>query len=141
MRSRRATRLLQRRARQVRPVSFDGLVEGVDHLVVQAPLTPQTHHTFDRATLRRMKPTALLVNTARGPIVADTALYEALTEGRIAGAAVDDIEEEPAKQRDWQPDNPLFELPNVSSSPTPPTTPRKPSARSAPSPRKRPYGS
>ncbi|WP_437026099.1 NAD(P)-dependent oxidoreductase [Streptomyces sp. enrichment culture] len=72
---------------------------------------------------------------------ADTALYEALTEGWIAGAAVDDIEEEPAKQRDWQPDNPLFELPNVSSSPTPPTTPRKPSARSAPSPRKRPYGS
>lgn len=44
---------------------------------------------------------------------ADTALYEALTEGWIAGAAVDDIEEEPAKQRDWQPDNPLFELPNV----------------------------
>ncbi|WP_246549871.1 NAD(P)-dependent oxidoreductase [Streptomyces anthocyanicus] len=100
-------------AARVRPVSFDDLVEGADHLVVQAPLTPQTHHTFDRATLRRMKPTAVLVNTARGPIVEDAALYEALTGGWIAGAALDDIEEEPAKQRDWRPSNPLFELPNV----------------------------
>ncbi|MET8866100.1 NAD(P)-dependent oxidoreductase [Nonomuraea sp. NPDC004580] len=101
------------RSRQARPVSFDELVEGSDHLVVQAPLTPQTHHLFDRATLRRMKPTALLVNTARGPIVEDAALHQALTEGWIAGAAVDDLEEEPAKQRDWRPSNPLFALPNV----------------------------
>jgi len=98
---------------QVRPVSFDDLVEGADHVVVQAPLTPQTHHTFDRATLRRMKPTAVLVNTARGPIVEDAALYQALTEGWIAAAALDDLEEEPAKQRGWRPGNPLLELPNV----------------------------
>ncbi|WP_267715958.1 C-terminal binding protein [Streptomyces sp. CoH17] len=101
------------RACRVRPVSFDELVEEADHLVVQAPLTPQTYHTFDHATLRRMKPTAVLVNTARGPIVEDAALYQALTEGWIAGAALDDIEEEPAKQRDWHPSNPLLELPNV----------------------------
>ncbi|MGV9378750.1 C-terminal binding protein [Nonomuraea sp. NPDC003707] len=101
------------RSRQVRPVSFDELVEGSDHLVIQAPLTPQTHHTFDRATLRRMKPTAVLINTARGPIVEDTALRQALTEGWIAGAALDDLEEEPAKQRGWHPRNPLFALPNV----------------------------
>ncbi|MCQ4198964.1 hypothetical protein M4J06_006326 [Streptomyces coelicoflavus] len=101
------------RARRVRPVSFDELVEGADHLVVQAPLTPRTHHTFDRATLRRMKPTALLVNTARGPIVEDAALHQAPTEGGSAGAALDDIEEEPAKQRDGRPDNPLLDLPNV----------------------------
>ncbi|NYV73287.1 C-terminal binding protein [Streptomyces sp. UH6] len=101
------------RACQVRPVSFDDLVEGADHVVVQAPLTPQTHHTFDRATLRRMKPTAVLVNTARGPIVEDAALQEALAEGWIAGAALDDLEEEPAKQREWRADNPLFALPNV----------------------------
>ncbi|MFI9596438.1 C-terminal binding protein [Nonomuraea sp. NPDC052265] len=100
-------------SRHVRPVSFDELVEGADHLVIQAPLTPGTHHTFDRATLRRMKPTAILVNTARGPIVEDTALHQALTEGWIAGAALDDLEEEPAKQRDWRPENPLFTLPNV----------------------------
>jgi D-3-phosphoglycerate dehydrogenase len=101
------------RSRGVRPVSFDDLVEGADYLVVQSPLTPRTHHTFDRATLGRMKPTAVLVNTARGPIVEDAALHQALTEGWIAGAALDDLEEEPAKQRDWQPRNALLELPNV----------------------------
>ncbi|MEU4571411.1 C-terminal binding protein [Nonomuraea sp. NPDC023979] len=100
-------------ARGVRPVSFDELVEGADYLVIQAPLTPGTHHAFDRTTLRRMKPTALLVNTARGPIVEDAALHQALTEGWIAGAALDDLEEEPAKQRGWKPRNPLFALPGV----------------------------
>ncbi len=100
-------------ARQVRPVTFDELVEGADYLVIQSPLTPQTHHTFDRATLRRMKPSAILVNTARGPIVEDAAIYQALSEGWIAGAALDDLEEEPAKQRDWRPRNPLLTLPNV----------------------------
>ncbi|MGA6205649.1 C-terminal binding protein [Nocardia testacea] len=101
------------RAARVRPTSFDDLVENADYVVVQTPLTPRTHHTFDRATLRRMKPTAVLINTARGPIVEDAALQQALTEGWIAGAALDDLEEEPAKQRDWRPTNPLFELPNV----------------------------
>ncbi|MEV5493894.1 C-terminal binding protein [Nonomuraea fuscirosea] len=101
------------RSRHVRPVSFDQLVEGSDHLVIQAPLTPGTHHAFDRTTLRRMKPSAILINTARGPIVEDAALYQALTEGWIAGAALDDLEEEPAKQRGWRPHNPLFSLPNV----------------------------
>src|SRR5262249_38141186 len=51
---------------------------------------------------------AILVNTARGPIVPDRALRRALEEGWIAGAALDDIEEEPAKRRDWEADNPLF---------------------------------
>src|SRR5262245_13675387 len=101
------------RRQDVRPVSFDELVEGSDYLMIQAPLTDGTHHLFNRATLRRMKPTAILVNTARGPIVEDSALYEALTQGWIAGAALDDLEEEPAKQRDWRPNNPLLGLPNV----------------------------
>jgi D-3-phosphoglycerate dehydrogenase / 2-oxoglutarate reductase len=60
-----------------------------------------------------MKPTAILINTARGPIVEDRALHRALSEGWIAGAGLDDIEEEPAKVRDWRPDNPLFGLDNV----------------------------
>jgi D-3-phosphoglycerate dehydrogenase len=60
-----------------------------------------------------MKPTAILINTARGPIVEDRALHRALTEGWIAGAGLDDLEEEPAKVRDWQPDNPLLRLDNV----------------------------
>jgi D-3-phosphoglycerate dehydrogenase / 2-oxoglutarate reductase len=97
----------------VRAVSFDLLVEAADYLVIQAPLTPQTRHLFNRETLRRMKSTAILINTARGPIVEDTALHQALVEGWIAGAALDDIEEEPAKQRDWRPANPLFKLENV----------------------------
>lgn len=60
-----------------------------------------------------MKPTSILINTARGPIVNDNALYTALKGGWIAGAGLDDIEEEPAKQRDWEPVNPLFSLDNV----------------------------
>jgi D-3-phosphoglycerate dehydrogenase len=94
-------------------VSFDELVTESDCLVIQAPLTPETHHLFDERRLRSMKPTAILVNTARGPIVDDRALHRALSEGWIAGAGLDDIEEEPAKVRDWRPDNPLFGLDNV----------------------------
>jgi D-3-phosphoglycerate dehydrogenase / 2-oxoglutarate reductase len=97
----------------VRAVSFDQLVEQADYLVIQAPLTPETRHLFDWETLRRMKSTAILINTARGPIVEDAAIHQALAEGRIAGAALDDIEEEPAKQRHWRPNNPLFQLHNV----------------------------
>ncbi len=55
-----------------------------------------------------MKPTAILVNTARGPIVEDAALARALDNGTIAFAALDDLEEEPAKRRDWRPSNPLL---------------------------------
>ena len=97
----------------VRPVSFAELVRGADYLVIQSPLTDATRGLFDEEVLRKMKRTAILVNTARGPIVCDHALYRALTEGWIAGAALDDIEEEPAKRRDWQADSPLFKLDNV----------------------------
>lgn len=94
-------------------VSFDELIEQADYLVIQAPLTKETHHRIGEAELRRMKRTLILINTARGPIVEDAALYRALKEGWIAGAGLDDIEEEPAKQRDWKPENPLFSLDNV----------------------------
>jgi D-3-phosphoglycerate dehydrogenase len=100
-------------ARGATPASFEELLEQSDYLVIQAPLTKETHHLFGEAELRRMKPTAFLINTARGPIVSDEALYRSLREGWIAGAALDDIEEEPAKQRDWKPVNPLLALPNV----------------------------
>jgi len=94
-------------------VSFDELLTGSDCLVIQAPLTPQTHHLFDETQLRRMKRSAILINTARGPIVEDRALHRALSEGWIAGAGIDDIEEEPSKLADWRPENPLFGLDNV----------------------------
>jgi D-3-phosphoglycerate dehydrogenase len=101
------------RAMGVRPVSFDELVRGADYLVIQSPLTDETRGLFDEGVLRSMKRTALLINTARGPIARGAALYRALKEGWIAGAALDDMEEEPAKRRDWKPTNPLFRLDNV----------------------------
>jgi D-3-phosphoglycerate dehydrogenase / 2-oxoglutarate reductase len=94
-------------------VSLEQLLQDSDYLVIQAPLTKETHHLIGEPELRMMKATAILVNTARGPIVNDEALYRALSDGWIAGAGLDDIEEEPAKQRGWQPVNPLFSLPNV----------------------------
>src|SRR5262249_39720709 len=94
-------------------VTFDELVTESDCLVIQAPLTSQTHHLFDEFQLRRMKPSTILINPARGPIIDDRALHRALNEGWIAGAGLDDIEEEPAKVRDWRADNPLFSLDNV----------------------------
>lgn len=97
----------------VRPVTFDELVDGADYLVIQSPLVDSTRGLFDEEVLRRMKRSAILINTARGPIITDHGLYRALKEGWIAGAALDDIEEEPAKRRDWQADNPLFKLDNV----------------------------
>jgi D-3-phosphoglycerate dehydrogenase / 2-oxoglutarate reductase len=105
------------RAHRAVPVSFDELLETSDYLVIQAPLTEQTRGLFGEQELRRMKPTALLVNTARGPIVEDQALYRALTAGWIAGAGLDDLEDEPSKRRNWKPDSPLFELDNVLISP------------------------
>ncbi len=100
-------------AHGVTPVSFEELLEASDYLVVQAPLTKETHHLIGEDQLRRMKATATLINTARGPIVSDEALSRALAEGWIAAAGLDDIEEEPAKKRDWKPVNPLFGLDNV----------------------------
>ena len=97
----------------VESVSFDQLLERSDFLVIQAPLTDATHNLFDETHLRRLKPTAILINTARGPIVNDQALYRARQEGWIAGAGLDDLAEEPAKVRGWQPTNPLFTCDNV----------------------------
>jgi D-3-phosphoglycerate dehydrogenase / 2-oxoglutarate reductase len=73
------------------PVSFDDLIEHADYPVIQAPLTKETYHRIGEAELRRMKPTLILVNTARGPIVKDDALYLALKERWIADAGLDDL--------------------------------------------------
>jgi D-3-phosphoglycerate dehydrogenase len=99
------------------PVSFDALLTESDYLVIQAPLTDDTRGLFGENELRRMKPTAFLVNTARGPIVQDRALFRALSEGWIAGAGLDDLEEEPAKVSDWKPSSPLLRLDNLLVSP------------------------
>lgn len=95
------------------PVGLDELLREADIVHIQSPLTSQTHHLIGRQELRLMKPTAILTNAARGPIVDAQALHEALTCGWIAAAGVDDLEEEPAKIPGWQPTNPLLHLPNV----------------------------
>jgi len=100
-------------AEAVRLVSFEELLEKSDYLVIQAPLTDETRGRFSEAELRRMKKGSILVNTARGPIVRDEDLYRVLSDGWLAGAGLDDIEEEPAKRANWKPDNPLFKLENV----------------------------
>jgi D-3-phosphoglycerate dehydrogenase len=80
---------------RVRRVGLDELLEVSDYISVHAPLTPDTHHMFNREAFQRMKPNALLINTARGPLVDGQALAEALDEGQIAGAALDVLEQEP----------------------------------------------
>jgi glyoxylate/hydroxypyruvate/2-ketogluconate reductase len=77
-------------------VSKEELLARADHVVLVLPYSQQTHHTIGRAELALMKPTATLVNIARGGIVDDEALAEALREGRIAAAGLDVFENEPA---------------------------------------------
>jgi glyoxylate reductase len=70
-------------------------LELADVVSLHCPLTPATHHLIDAAALARMKSTAVLVNTARGPIVDEAALARSLHAGQIAGAALDVYEFEP----------------------------------------------
>jgi glyoxylate reductase len=67
-----------------------------DVVTLHCPLTPDTRHLIDAGALAAMRPTAVLVNTARGPVVDETALIAALRAGAIAGAALDVFEHEPA---------------------------------------------
>ncbi len=89
-------------------VDLDTLLGESDFVCINCPLTKETFHMIGEAQLRRMKPTAFLVNTARGPIIDEAALIHALREGWIAGAALDVFEEEPLALP-----NPLAEMDNV----------------------------
>jgi len=77
------------------PLDFRKLAIICDYLSIHVPLSEQTRHLFDLTTFRMMKKSALLVNTSRGPIVDQRALYTALKEGFIGGAALDVYETEP----------------------------------------------
>ncbi|KWX22067.1 glyoxylate reductase [Mycolicibacterium wolinskyi] len=79
----------------VRFVDTDALLAESDVLSVLTPLTPQTRHLIDAAALAKMKPTAYLINTARGGVVDESALMAALHENRLRGAALDVFENEP----------------------------------------------
>ena len=76
-------------------VALDDLFRQADVVSVSCPLTDQTHHLVNATRLALMKPSAYLINTARGPIVDQKALTEALKEGRIGGAGLDVLEKEP----------------------------------------------
>jgi len=87
--------------RSIDYVSFGEALERADYVSIHVPLIMpsqsenSTHHLIDRAALQKMKPTGYLINTSRGPVVDEQALYEALVDGTIAGAALDVYEKEP----------------------------------------------
>jgi glyoxylate reductase len=89
-------------------VGFEELLERSDFVSLHTPLTPETRGLVDAEALRRMKPTAYLVNTARGPVVDTDALAAGLHAGEIAGAALDVTDPEPLPA-----DHPLLDAPNL----------------------------
>jgi phosphoglycerate dehydrogenase-like enzyme len=92
----------------VQMVSLDDLLRQSDYVLVNCPLTPQTRALIGERELNLMKPSAVLINTARGPIVNQAALIRALESNTIAGAALDVFETEPLEA-----DSPLLKLNNV----------------------------
>ena len=100
------------RADGVEPVALDELARRADFVSLHVPLSDATRHLVDRDFLAAMKPTAFLVNTARGPVVDREALLEALRDGWIAGAALDVFEPEPLP-----PGDPLLALGNLVATP------------------------
>jgi D-3-phosphoglycerate dehydrogenase len=96
----------------VERVSLETLAERADYVSVHTLLNAETRHLIGEAFFRRMKPTAILINTSRGPVVDERALARALEEKRLAGAALDVWEREPVAA-----DNPLLKLENVIATP------------------------
>ena len=98
----------RKRELDVRRVDIDELFRASDILTCHTPLTPDTHHIVSRERIALMKPTAVIINTSRGPVVDEAALIEALQQGKIAGAGLDVFEQEPV-----DPNNPLLRMDNV----------------------------
>jgi D-3-phosphoglycerate dehydrogenase len=92
----------------VQPVAFERLLAESDYVTVHCPLTEETRHAFDAESLAWMRPTAILINTARGGIVDTAALIDALQEGYLAGAGLDVLEQEPI-----DPASPLLRMEQV----------------------------
>src|SRR5690606_35852265 len=89
-------------------VDWDTLLRTSDIVSLHVPLTADTRHLIDEDALARMPRGAILINTARGPLVDEVGLYSALREGRLRGAGIDVFEEEPTPAS-----NPLLTLPQV----------------------------
>lgn len=96
----------------VKPAGFDELLVGSDIISIHTPLTEDTHHLISFDQFEMMKPTAILVNTARGPVVHEQALVKALSSGQILAAGIDVFESEPVS-----PNNPLCCLENIVMTP------------------------
>ena len=92
----------------VEKVSLAELLAASDILSLHCPLTESTRHLINAETLRQMKPTAVLINTGRGPLIDDEAVAKALADGRLAAFCADVLTEEPPKA-----DNPLLQQPNA----------------------------
>jgi D-3-phosphoglycerate dehydrogenase / 2-oxoglutarate reductase len=88
--------------------TLEDLLKEADFVSIHAPLTPETRGLMNASRLRLMKPTAVLINTARGKVVDEAALIDALRRGWIAAAGLDVLEQEPP-----DPSNPLLKMPNV----------------------------
>ncbi len=96
----------------VERVTLEALAERADYVSVHTLLNAETRHLIGEAFFRRMKPTAILINTSRGPVVDEAALAQALRDKRLAGAALDVWEQEPVAA-----DNPLLKMDNVIATP------------------------
>lgn len=96
----------------VRMVSLDTVITESDFISVHIPLNEQTKHLINKNSFEKMKNTAFIVNTARGGIIKEADLIEALQAGKIAGAGIDVFEEEPVRR-----DNPLLHMDNVIATP------------------------
>jgi len=88
--------------------NVEEIYKAADFITLHLPLVPETKHMLNARAFELMKPTAILINCARGPIVDEAALIEALRSGKIGGAGLDVTDPEPA-----EPDNPLFTMSNV----------------------------
>lgn len=87
---------------------LDEMLEAADVVLISCPYTAETHHLINRQRLARMKPSAILINIARGGIVDEEALMESLNNGRLTGAGLDVCETEPLP-----PDSPLWDAPRL----------------------------
>lgn len=92
--------------------SMEEILSACDVISLHCPLTPDTHHLINSQTLQQMKPSAILINTGRGPLIDDQAVADALAEGRLAAFCADVLTEEPPKAT-----NPLLAQPNAFTTP------------------------
>jgi D-3-phosphoglycerate dehydrogenase len=106
--------LSEERASQlgVRKLELDELLARADFITLHTPLTDKTRHIIDKAAIAKMKQGVRIINAARGVLIRDADLAEAIRSGKVAGAALDVFEPEPPSQ-----DNPLIGLPGVIHTP------------------------